>query len=396
MSDATRHPTSPKPKEATLAVRRRLRNELLVGSFVLLGMVLFALLLFFMGTLNPFLSDSAIVEARFENTQGLQSGDPVLLFGMRVGKVQDIELLQRRGLEPAELAVRFTLPAKYRSYLRSDSIARIDKTLTGNISLIILDGVGPRLRPNGILQGEPAADLATVADQVEVALQQGQTLLERLSAMVDDLQRDGVLLNGVREFAALAESARASVTPLRQDLGDVLKSANEVLRDNRDNVRETLAQLRHGTELFNRFTEQLQTVPGSFERCLAQLEAAGNKASQTLTANRPHLEAILVDLRQTSANAANLTAEIKRRPWRLLHRPSRSEEESIDLYDAAWAYNLGASELNRSIQELASMLELAEDGEVPAAHFEQLYAKVHSSLARQREAEEVFWAKLQD
>ena len=122
-----------------------------------------------------------------------------------------------------------------------------------------------------------------------------------------------------------------------------------------------------------------------FGRSLARERAAGN---------RPHVDTILEDLRAVSTNAATLTAEIKRRPWRLLYRPSEEEESEMDLYDAAWAYNLGATELNRSVRDLVSYLK-QERQDVPQEKLKDAEERVRQSLLRQREFEDAFWQRLQ-
>jgi predicted RecB family endonuclease len=67
----------------------------------------------------------------------------------------------------------------------------------------------------------------------------------------------------------------------------------------------------------------------------------------------------------------------------------------MTLYDAAWAYNLGATELNRSVRELAAHLErVTKTGGAPDPALLEAQARVRLSLTKQREAEDAFWNQL--
>ena len=66
----------------------------------------------------------------------------------------------------------------------------------------------------------------------------------------------------------------------------------------------------------------------------------------------------------------------------------------MDLYDAAWAYNLGATELNRSIRDLAARLESDPQGMRQPEQLEEARKQLAQSLRKHREAEEKFWERL--
>ena len=116
--------------------------------------------------------------------------------------------------------------------------------------------------------------------------------------------------------------------------------------------------------------------------------------AQVIRDNRENFNMILEDLRATSTNASNLTAEIKRRPWRLLYRPSQEELKAMELYDSAWAFNLGSTELNRSLRDLMRFFENRPEEAANPEDLQLAYEKVRESLLRQREAEETFWNRL--
>ena len=66
----------------------------------------------------------------------------------------------------------------------------------------------------------------------------------------------------------------------------------------------------------------------------------------------------------------------------------------MELYDAAWAFNLGSMELNRSLRQLVARLNTSEETTPDDEHLDLVYQNVRESLRRQREAEELLWERL--
>jgi ABC-type transporter Mla subunit MlaD len=375
-------------------LQRKHRNETLIGAFMALGLLLFVLLLFLMGSLDPLLGHTTIVEANFPDVQTLEPGDPVYLFGMRVGKVISVNLLDPVAGEPASIRVGLRIPMHCRKYLREDSRVRIDKTLTGNISVLIQEGSGKPLAEGARLAGSPTADFGVVTEKVNAVLQEADKLVGTISSMVKEIEARGDLTGAVSDIAALVKEVRGAVIPLADQLRQALDQVDQMLTENRLDVRHTVANLKETTALAKNFTERMGTTPELVQQSISELEKAAAATSDLIAGNRSHVDTILEDLRAVSTNAATLTAEIKRRPWRLLYRPSEEEESEMDLYDAAWAYNLGATELNRSVRDLVSYLKQDRQG-VPEEKLKEAEERVHQSLLRQREFEDAFWQRLQ-
>jgi len=152
------------------------------------------------------------------------------------------------------------------------------------------------------------------------------------------------------------------------------------------------ANLAEGVELARKVLEKVEPAAGDLQAALSRLEEAAAGLGGMIAENRDGFSAIVEDARTAIANAANLTADIRRRPWRLLYRPSKSEEGSLDLYDAAWAYNLGAADLERSLDRLAAQLRKSPGD--ASGILRNAYLQVEESLRRHHEAEDAFWARL--
>ena len=64
-------------------------------------------------------------------------------------------------------------------------------------------------------------------------------------------------------------------------------------------------------------------------RSLTEIEKAGTEVAAVVHENRGQITSILDGLNETSTNLSTLTADVKRRPWRLLYRPSVSELKAM-------------------------------------------------------------------
>lgn len=369
------------------------RNEVLVGAFVTGAMLLFVLLLFLMGTLDGFFSSSTTVYADFGDIQRLQVGDPVWLFGNRLGKVASAELLPKEPGKRAVVRVGLRLPSQYRSYLRADSIVKIERQITGNISVIIQETDGASLVEGSILTGSPSEDLATLSQKINLAVDEGRQVVKSVSRMLGELESRGDMTRAFAEARGLLENLNVKFVPLGERLRITIEELQGLLAENRIDLRHTVANLREMSGASKSLLEKLSQTPDQLARGLAELEKAGSAVGTLVRDNRPHVDTILEDLRAAMTNASNLTSEVKRRPWRLLYRPSEDELKAMDLYDAAWAYNLGATELNRSIRDLTTRLE-KDPASVKPELLEEARQQVAHSLRKHREAEEQFWARL--
>ena len=132
--------------------------DLWVGCSVLLAGA--AIVLYVLLTLTGFWTDKSyiIVYAEFASVAGVEAGDPVEIAGVRIGRVQSINLRGSR----ARLGFRIKRTAR----LRRDAVASIEARsfLTGDKLVEIEPGHSKKLLEPGqhIIATKPATDLTEV------------------------------------------------------------------------------------------------------------------------------------------------------------------------------------------------------------------------------------------
>ena len=118
------------------------RTDILVGIFVLVGLVSLAYLAIRLGKLELFGAQGYVVFADFVSVAGLKLGDPVEIAGVRIGKVEGIGLADDR----ARLRLRVSDDVK----LQEDVIASVRaRGLIGDKFVLLAPGGSDKLIPPG-------------------------------------------------------------------------------------------------------------------------------------------------------------------------------------------------------------------------------------------------------
>jgi len=130
------------------------RTEVIVGVFVLVGMVCLAYLTIRLGNIEVFGNNSYVVYADFASVAGLNLGDPVEIAGVKIGRVESINLADDRG--------RLGLKIDNNVELQEDVIASVRaRGLIGDKFVVISPGASDKLLAYGdkIRETESPPDL---------------------------------------------------------------------------------------------------------------------------------------------------------------------------------------------------------------------------------------------
>lgn len=92
-------------------------TEVVVGVFVLVGLICLGYLAVRLGKLDVFGSQGYVLYADFASVAGIKQGDAVEIAGVNVGRVKSLQLVQDR----ARLALRFNPGVR----IQEDSIASV-------------------------------------------------------------------------------------------------------------------------------------------------------------------------------------------------------------------------------------------------------------------------------
>ncbi|MBL7747986.1 MAG: MCE family protein [Chitinophagaceae bacterium] len=135
---------------------KRVMSNIKLGIFVLAGIFFLILLLYMIGRNRNLFGDNYVLKARFENVQGLVSGNNVRFAGIQAGTVKKIRILSDTVIE-----VTMIIDTKMKEVIRKNAVVSIGTDgLVGNkVVNIIPAGVPGMLAEDGdILASKKSID----------------------------------------------------------------------------------------------------------------------------------------------------------------------------------------------------------------------------------------------
>ncbi len=385
---------------------RKRRNEVFAGLFIIASTFLFFLLLFMMGTFQNVLRQYRNVEVVFEDVQGLRRGDPVYFLGRKIGSVARVEFHERVEPHPVEsgkilrmsrVLVTLSIPEAYWRLLKTDSTVVVDKSITGNLSVLIREGESNNFLANQEddvrISGAVYFSMDDTAQKLTTALEKANRILSEFAAILDNLRESGHLQSILQDLADTTTRLKNNTGPIADRVASITEDLQKILHENRPHLKVALENIAKSSDLLKSFLdERLVPAADSLESALASARNVAKSFDGLLARNRSRLDEIVESLSNSATSAETLIGEVRRRPWRLLYEPTPAEVETLGIYDAAWAYNLAASELNRSVNELAALARDA--GDLDRAVIERALDQVEATLRDQQSKEEAFYELL--
>lgn len=282
------------------------RRSIVVGIFVLLGIVIFVAGVFVLGGQQKRFTKSIRVHAVFNNVGGLKAGNNVWFSGVKIGTVKGIHFFGN-----AQVEVDMNIEQSSQQYIHKDAGATISSDgLIGNKIVEIYGGTNaqPEVEDGDRLQTRPALS----SDQLLATLQENNNNLLRVTndvkELVGNIKQGKGTVGAVLTDPKLANNLRSAMQNLErasQNTAGVTRSVT--LFAAKLNQPGTLAhELTTDTTVFRRLSRsasRLEHVAGSADQTVGNL----NKASEKLNNANSPLGVLLTD----TESAANLRASLR-------------------------------------------------------------------------------------
>lgn len=250
-----------------------------VGAVLLVGIVLLIVGLQF---LQARFSDRGhyLIKARFTDARNVSAGAQVLMAGVPVGFVKAVALEGTPPKATLTLAIRDEVQIPQGSTFRlSGGLLLPGET---RVEIIPPDQVRGVLRAGSVVDGEPPFDLSRTFDRFTPEIRATLQELRRTLAAARSLLEDQQLRTAVQDTLLAVERATNQTTRL-------LAQAEGLVRENRDTVRQLLANAADATRELNRTLQaanQLLQDPQLREdlrATLANARASAERVEQILS-----------------------------------------------------------------------------------------------------------------
>jgi phospholipid/cholesterol/gamma-HCH transport system substrate-binding protein len=135
---------------------KKYRQETLAGIFVVIGLLCVGYMAVKLGKVSLFGDNAYILYARFTSVSGLRVGNPVEMFGLQVGQVEDLKMDQKDQLALVELKIKKGI----RIYGDANAAIKTAGLIGDRYVSIDPGGAAPPLKSGGtITQTEPPVDI---------------------------------------------------------------------------------------------------------------------------------------------------------------------------------------------------------------------------------------------
>ncbi|MEJ5350863.1 MAG: MlaD family protein [Melioribacteraceae bacterium] len=214
--------------------------KLKVGITVFIGLIIFMIFIFLLGTNNYLFSKTYNIYLFTENSEGLIKGAPVTLGGYKVGEVQDIEFIPSTNRN----VIRITLKIleKYKEQITISSVAQINSIgILGDklINITVGNPGEPILTDKSSIKYEPSLTFENLTKKIEPGLDNLNKILKNISSITDSIS------GGKGSLGKLIKDDR-----ITNQINSVLAEANSVIGEIKAG-NGTLGKLIYEQHLYN-------------------------------------------------------------------------------------------------------------------------------------------------
>ena len=359
-------------------------NAIRAGIFVIGTITIAVIVIVLLAGLTDKLKPTTRYTVRFDLTDGaagLEVDSDVRVGGRGVGRVTKVTFERLGSGELIGVLVEIAIDDDLT--LHEGATAYLERPLLGSGAVLNFESLGeptsPPLAENGVITGQPQVPQfmaqAGYGSTQREQLQSVFTRADRLSAKLDDITENirAITLDArdrsggwFDQTDAILEDVRNSADDVRARIDEgkqLIASLQESVDTSRPRIDDILtnAQLasediRDATDHFNEHT--LALVDGLLQdgrEGAAEARAAIDRVDALVTEQTPALRKSIANARLASDQLRLASGEIRRTPWRVLHRPSEKELEFELLYDAARTYADAVSDLRDASETLKTI-----------------------------------------
>ncbi len=246
----------------------------------------------------------------FSNINGLMENAPVTFAGVNVGKVEWIKIKsQTEGAVDVGISVRTSIKLNEDSRVMISSAGFVGEKF---VSIMPVVSQKPALESGATLRGIDPTDMVKLIERVNTILSdfKAEQLGNSLKAIADDTHK--TILHAEESFASI----KSIVTEVQQsgkvqkvvnDASDLIVNLNDFARNANDTVSENRAAIKTSIANFEQLTSRAKT---DGEKMLDQMREVMKTIEQIVRENRG-------DIRETIQNTKDFTYVVKHEPWRL-------------------------------------------------------------------------------
>ncbi len=201
------------------------KRNIKLGAFVIGGITIFLLAVFYLGSQNNYFNKTFTVSAIFKNVEGLKEGDNVWLSGVKIGTVRVVQIVSE-----GKVVIRLSLKDKQNEFIKQDATAFIGSDgLVGNKIVVIRPGVSVNIIEDqdtiNSLSPTDTQELINIAKEIGTTTRSITLDLKLISSKIN--KGEGILGELLHE-GPVSSDLRGAISALKA-AGDNTKNATTEL-----------------------------------------------------------------------------------------------------------------------------------------------------------------------
>jgi phospholipid/cholesterol/gamma-HCH transport system substrate-binding protein len=253
-----------------------------VGIFAILGMALFAVIIFLIGNQHSAFAKHIELFAEFRNVNGLAKGAKVQVAGLDAGEVKEISIPKSPS---TGFRLKLRINDQIRGLVRADSVATIaTEGVVGDKVLVILPGssTSPEAAPFSTLPTKDTSDIAELiqrsTDLVSNASTTMKTVGDKLTTTLDALTTTA---NNANNVLVGLSHGRGTIGMLLHD-----ESLATDIRETLTNVHQASSSLSHASRQADDLISDFQSreLPKKVDAIVSDIQSRnlGEKLDKTM------------------------------------------------------------------------------------------------------------------
>lgn len=238
-------------------------NKKMIGIFTFTGILMFFTILFyFIGTKIFINKENVMVMFFKESIQGLKIGSPVVFKGVEIGKVVEINLIDKRNTESLD----FDIPVYISITNKIDNIKNKRKILE---ELIEKRGLRARLSTYSYITGQLMIEFVISQNSEAVLLNK----IKNIPEVPTILSSKGELSEGLKNIPIkdIFNKLDVLLTTMNKYMPSILYSVDDITKDinkvtNSDLNKEVVYNLNETIETFNSTLKSIKNLTDYLER----------------------------------------------------------------------------------------------------------------------------------
>jgi phospholipid/cholesterol/gamma-HCH transport system substrate-binding protein len=286
-------------------------QKIRLGLFVIIGLTLFVLTIYFIGSKQQMFGKTETLTAVFNNVAGLQLGNNVRYSGINVGTVRGIEIVN-----DSTINVEMQIDETILPHIKKNALATIGSDgLVGSVIINIIPGKGEALpvQPGDIIKSSNRIRTDDMLSTLNVTNENAAQLTADLLKITNDINNGKGTIGVLLRDSAMANDLKATIHNLKITSEKTSKTMDNLNRqiaglDNKDNVigvlKDTVVgnKIRHIVTNLDSSSQEITKVVANLNTTISN--AKDGKGAINYLSNNPKLVK-QIDSTMTNINQAS-------------------------------------------------------------------------------------------